>query len=103
MKNTIYKYMTILKNVNINKSNNLVNKNNNTYHSTIKMKPVDVKWSTYIDPSKEFNDKDPKFNIGDIFKTESNLLMILIEKKLLKLLTKKNCKKQIRKSLKLKS
>ena len=32
------------------------------------MKPVDVKWNTYIDSSKEVNDKDPKFEIGDIVK-----------------------------------
>ena len=30
------------------------------------MKPVDVKSSTYINYSKETNDKDPKFKIGDI-------------------------------------
>ena len=30
------------------------------------MKPVDVKSSTYIDSSKEINDKDPKFKIDDI-------------------------------------
>ena len=30
------------------------------------MKPVDVKSSTYIDSSKENNDKDPKFKIVDI-------------------------------------
>ena len=30
------------------------------------MKSVDVKSSTYIDSSKEINDKDPKFKIGDI-------------------------------------
>ena len=30
------------------------------------MKPVDVKSNTYIDSSKEINDKDPKFKIGDI-------------------------------------
>ena len=41
-------------------------KYNNAYHNTIKMKPVDVKSSTYIDSSKEINDKDPKFKIGDI-------------------------------------
>ena len=29
------------------------------------MKPVDVKANTYIDTSKEINDKDPKFKIGD--------------------------------------
>ena len=35
------------------------------YHSTIKMKLVDVKSSTYVDSSKEINDKDPKFKIWD--------------------------------------
>ena len=30
------------------------------------MKPVDVKSDTYINSSKEVNDKDPKFKIGDI-------------------------------------
>ena len=30
------------------------------------MKPADVKSSTYSDSSKEINDKDPKFKIGDI-------------------------------------
>ena len=67
LKNKIYKYMTsISKNVYIDKLDDIVNKYNNTYHRTIKMKPVDVKLSTYIDSSKEINDKDPKFKIGDI-------------------------------------
>ena len=43
----------ILKNVYIAKLDDIVNKYNNTYHSTYKMKPVDVKPSTYIDSSKE--------------------------------------------------
>ena len=43
----------------------IVNKCNNTYHGTIKMKSVDVKDDAYIDSSKEVNDKDPKFKIGD--------------------------------------
>ena len=30
------------------------------------MQPVDIKSSTYIESSKEINDKDPKFKIGDI-------------------------------------
>ena len=29
------------------------------------MKPVDVKYNTYIDLNKEVNDKDPKFKVGD--------------------------------------
>ena len=67
LKNKIYKYInSISKNVYIDKLDDIVNKYNNICHSTIKMKPVDVKSSTYIDSSKENNDKDPKFKIGDI-------------------------------------
>ena len=54
------------KNVHIDKLNDIVTKYNNTYHSKIKMKPVDVKPTTYIDSSKEINGKDPKFKIGQI-------------------------------------
>ena len=42
------------------------NKYKDTYHNTMKMKPVDVKSSTYTDSSKEINDKDLKFKVGDI-------------------------------------
>ena len=53
LKNEIHKYMTsISKNVYIDKLDDIVNKYNNTYHSTIKMKSVDVKPSTYIESSK---------------------------------------------------
>ena len=52
LKNKIYKHMTsIPKNVYVDKLDDIVNKYNNTYHRTIKMKPVDVKPSTYIDSS----------------------------------------------------
>ena len=57
---------SISKNVYIDKLDDKVNKYNETYHDTIKMKPVDVKPSTYIDSSKEINYQDPKFKIGDI-------------------------------------
>ena len=44
LKNKIYKYMTsVPKNVYIDKLDDIANKYNNTYHSTIKRKPVDVK------------------------------------------------------------
>ena len=50
LKNSIYKYMTsIWKNVHIDKLDDRVNIYKNTCHRTIKMKPVDVKPSTYID------------------------------------------------------
>ena len=55
----------ISKNVYIDKLDDIVNEYNNTYHRTIKMRPVDVKDNTYIDFEKKVNDKDPKFKIGD--------------------------------------
>ena len=48
----------------IDKLEDIVNEYNNTYR-TIKMKPIDVKDNTYIDPIKEVNDKDSKFKVGD--------------------------------------
>ena len=67
LKYKIFKYMTsISKNVYIHNLDDKVDKYNNTYHSTVKMNPVDVKSSTYIDSSEEINDKDSKFIIGDI-------------------------------------
>ena len=53
------------------KLDDIVNEYSNTYHRTIKMKSVDVKSSTYIDSSKEINNKDPKFKIGDIVRISS--------------------------------
>ena len=44
LKNKIYKYMTLVsENVYIDKFDDIVNKYNNTYLSTIKIRPVDVK------------------------------------------------------------
>ena len=66
LKTKIYKYMTsISKNVYINKLDNIINEHSNTYHITIKMKPADVNGNTYIDSSKDVDDKDPKFKVGD--------------------------------------
>ena len=66
LKSKTYKHMTsISKNVYINKLDDIVNEYNNTYHSTTKMKPIDVKDNTYINIDKEINDKDPKFKVGD--------------------------------------
>ena len=47
------------------KLNDILNEYNNTYHGTIKMKPVDVKDNTYIDFSKEVNNEDPKLKVTD--------------------------------------
>ena len=66
LKSKIYRYMTsISENVYIDKLDDTVDEYNNTYHTTIKMKPIDIKDNTYINTSKEINNKDPKFKVGD--------------------------------------
>ena len=66
LKNKIYKYMTSISKKNyIDKLEYIINKYNNTYHSTIKMKPVDVKPSTCINFKKKNSKKDPNFEVGD--------------------------------------
>ena len=63
----IYRYITsVSKNVYIDKSDDIVNKYNNTYHSTTKMNAVDVKSNTCIGSSKENNNDDTKFEFGDV-------------------------------------
>ena len=66
LKNKLYKHMTATgKNVYYNVLDDVVNKYNNTKHSTIKMKPIDVgdnNKRVYID---EHNKKDSKFKVGD--------------------------------------
>ena len=57
---------SISKNVYINKLDDIVNKFNNSYHGTIKIKSVDVNPSMYINSSKEIDYIDPKFKIGNI-------------------------------------
>ena len=124
LKNKIYKYVTsISKNVYIDKLDDIVNEYNNTYHGTIKMKPIDIKDNTYVNIDKEVNKKDPKFKVGDhvriskyknIFAKgdtpnwseetfvikelkiqfhEHRLLMILMAKKFLEHFMKKNYKR----------
>ena len=66
LKSKIYNHMTsISKNVYIDKSGDIVDEYNNTYHTTIKMKPIDVKDNTYINTDKEINKNDPKFKVRD--------------------------------------
>ena len=56
---------SISKNVYIDKLDDIVDEYNDTYHTTIKMKPDDVKDNTYVNADKEINNKDPKFKVGD--------------------------------------
>ena len=65
-KNKIYKYMTsVSENIYIDQLGDIVKKYNNSYHRTIKTKPVDVKSKTYINFNKGTNYKDPKLKVGD--------------------------------------
>ena len=133
LKSKIYKYMTsISKNVYIDKLDNIVDEYNNTYHTTTKMKSIDVKDNTYINTSKEINNKDPKFKVGDylriskyknifaegfmpnwseevfVIKTVKNtipwtyVINDLNGKAIIGHFMKKNCKKQIKKNSELK-
>ena len=122
--------MTLIsKIVNIDKLDSIVNEYNNTYHRAIKRKPVVAKDNSYIDSSKEVNDKYPKFQVGDHARTSKfkifllknilqislkkflwlnklkiqfhghMLLMTLKVKKLLELFMKKNFKRLTRNNL----
>ena len=55
----------VSKDVYIDKLDGVINEYNNTYHRTIKMKPIVDKDGTYFDSIKEVNDKDPKFKVSD--------------------------------------
>ena len=70
LKNKLYKHMTVTgKNVYYDVLDDTVNKYNNTKHSTIKMKPIDLKDNNkrvYID---EHNEKDSRFKVGDRVRT----------------------------------
>ena len=68
LKNKIYKHMiSVLKNVYIDKLNDIASKYNNKYQRAVKLKTIEVNDDTYIDSIniKEVNDKDPKFKVGD--------------------------------------
>ena len=66
LENKVYQYViSKSENVYIDTLEEIVNKYNNTYHRTIKMKSVDVNPSMYIDFNKENSKEGPKFKVGD--------------------------------------
>ena len=59
-------YMTTIReNVYFNDLDDIVDKYNNSIHSSIKIKPKDVADDSFVEYSKETNEKDPKFKVGD--------------------------------------
>ena len=107
LKNKINKYVTsISKNVYIDKLDDIVNEYNNTYHGKLKLNPIDVKISTYINIDKEFIDKDPKFKVGDHVRISKYKNIFpkgytpnWSEEIFVKNSMKKNCKRKIKKNL----
>ena len=66
LKNKIFKHMTaISKNVQFDVLDDIVNKNNNTVHRNIKMKPNDATSDSYAEYNERSNQKDPKLKVGD--------------------------------------
>ena len=62
LKNKIYKHMTtVSKNVYFDVLHDIVDKYNNTYDRTIKMKPIDIKFNSCAEYNVDSNEKDPKF------------------------------------------
>ena len=103
----------------IDKLDDIVSEYGNTYHSAIKMKPVDIKSSTCTDFDNNNNDdsnnnkEDPKFKVADQFSQKKFLwserlkilicgdilLVILRVEKLLERFMKKNWRKQTKNNL----
>ena len=64
LKNKICKHMTaVSKNVYFDVLDYIVDEYNNTYHKTIKMKPVDVGDDSFAEYNEKSNEKDPKFKL----------------------------------------
>lgn len=64
------------KNVYIDRLNNIFDKWNNTYHRKVKMKPVNVNPSTYVEFNAESNEKDYKFKVADHVRTSKYNLFL---------------------------
>ena len=68
LKNKIYKRMTTAsKNVCFDVLGDITDEYKNTFHRTIKLNTIDVKFDSYVD-HEDSNEKDPKFKIGDLGK-----------------------------------
>ena len=89
---------SLSKTVYIDKLDGIVNEYNNTYHRTIKTKPVHIKDNTYFDYSEEVTDKDRQFKIADhvrISKYKIVLLKDILQIGLKKFLLLKKNKKTV--------
>ena len=67
----------VSKNVYYDMLNDIVDKYNNRYHRTIKMKTIDVKSNSYAEYNVDSIDKDPKFQVVDHVKTSRSKTILL--------------------------
>ena len=56
---------TVSKNVYFDVLDDIVDDCNNTYYTTIKMKPINVKSDCYAEYNVDSKEEDPKFQVGD--------------------------------------
>ena len=56
---------SIAKNVYFSVLDDIADKYNNTYHKTIKMKPINVEDDSFAEYNEQSNEKYPKFKVGD--------------------------------------
>ena len=69
----------------IDELSDIVNKYNYTYHSSIKMKPIDIKSSTNIDFNNKNNKGDRKFKVPEEYWN----IIFFLQKAMLKIGVKK--------------
>ena len=67
----------VSKNVYFYVLNDIVDKYNNTYHRTIKMKPIDAKSDSYPEYNVDSNEKDTKFQVGDHVRIQNKKTFLL--------------------------
>ena len=66
LENKIYKHLTaISKNIYFIVLNDIADEYNNTYHRTIKMKPIHFKNDSFAEYNEESHEKNPQFKVGD--------------------------------------
>ena len=120
LKNKIFKYMTVVsKNVYFNVLDDIVDKYNNTFQKTIKMKSIDVTSDSYAEYNDDSNENRLEFKVGDqlkdIRKTGQKKVLWLVKLKmqfhghtwlmiymvnlLPEVFMKNNCKRLVKKSL----